>query len=73
MTYIELLQLQTYKLLGPLLHDIKHVSDTVTLLQTLLMTLELIPEVLNNDPFQTLCFFVASCVPDAPSAHRVML
>lgn len=44
-------QLQPYKLFSPLLHDVEHVTDTVTLLQTLLVTLELIPEILDDEPF----------------------
>lgn len=64
-----LLHLEPYKLFGALLHYVKHVPNSVTLLQTLLVTLELISEVLDNEPFQTLCFFVAGCVLHSISAH----
>lgn len=68
----KVLQLQPYKLFSPLLHDVEHVSDTVTLLQTLLVTFELIPEILDDESFQTLCFFVASCVSgDSLRAKRL--
>lgn len=62
MVRVDLLQLQAHKLFCSLLHYIKHVADAVTLLQTLLVALKLIPEVLDNEPFQTLCFLVAGCV-----------
>ena len=62
-------QLQAYQLAGSLLHGIKHASDAVTLLQALLVTLELIPEILDNEPFQVLCFLVPSCIDTENVQH----
>ena len=61
MVKVALLELQAHKLFSPLLHYIKHVPNAVTLLQSLLVTLKLIPEVLDDEPFQTFGFLVSGC------------
>lgn len=60
-----------YQFLGPILHGVKHIPDTVALLQALLMALELISEVLDNKPLQLLCFLVASCTVTAAVSTMV--